>query len=116
MCSAGARPVRLAETTRGPTPGTLRLRRPGDIAAQPRVRPLVAIERPPGHATRLRSMEAHGNGSGGVAFMINLDSGEVAPMEEMTLASAGLQERADLQRWITAHPELIAPDLVLITT
>ncbi len=36
-------------------------------------------------------------------------------MEAMTLASAGLKERQDLQRWITEHPELIAPDLLLIT-
>ncbi len=37
-------------------------------------------------------------------------------MEEVTLASTGLKERQDLQRWITAHPDLIAPGLLLITT
>jgi hypothetical protein len=56
------------------------------------------------------------NGSEGVSFLVNLDSGEVAPMREITLTSAGLKERQDLQRWITAHPELIAPDLLLVTT
>jgi hypothetical protein len=33
-----------------------------------------------------------------------------------TLASAGFREREDLQRWVTSHPELIAPGLLLITT
>jgi hypothetical protein len=40
----------------------------------------------------------------------------MTPMAELTLASAGLKERQDLQRWVTSHPELIAPGLLLITT
>jgi hypothetical protein len=37
-------------------------------------------------------------------------------MDEITLASVGLQEPKDLQEWITKHPDLIAPDLLVITT
>jgi len=37
-------------------------------------------------------------------------------MREMTLASAGLRERDDLQRWVTEYPELIGPGLLLVTT
>lgn len=37
-------------------------------------------------------------------------------MEELSLASAGFREREDLQRWVTSHPDLIAPGLLLITT
>jgi hypothetical protein len=37
-------------------------------------------------------------------------------MEEITMAAAGLRERQDLQRWITEHPDLVAPGLLLITT
>lgn len=50
------------------------------------------------------------------AFLVDLDSGDATPMPEMTLASAGLGERTDLQRWVTAHPEIIGPNLLLITT
>ncbi|MGI8903077.1 MAG: hypothetical protein ACR2IP_05340 [Solirubrobacteraceae bacterium] len=37
-------------------------------------------------------------------------------MPEFMLAAGGLEERRDLQRWIIEHPELVAPDLLLITT
>jgi len=50
------------------------------------------------------------------SLLIDLHSREVTPMEDLTLAAAGLREREDLQRWVTEHPELIAPDLLLITT
>lgn len=50
------------------------------------------------------------------SLLIDVTSGEATRMEEVTLASAGFKERDDLQRWITAHPDLIAPDLLLITT
>ena len=50
------------------------------------------------------------------ALLIDLESREVTPMTELTLGEAGLRERDDLQRWVTEHPELIAPDLELVTT
>jgi hypothetical protein len=56
------------------------------------------------------------SGHGALSLLIDLDSAEMTPMEELTLASAGFKEREDLQRWVTSHPELIAPGLLLITT
>lgn len=58
----------------------------------------------------------HSNEHGALSLLIDLDSHEASPMEDLTLASAGLKERSDLQRWVTEHPELIAPGLLLITT
>jgi hypothetical protein len=51
-----------------------------------------------------------------VSYSVDLDTGEAVQMHEITLASAGLRERQDLQRWIVAHPEMIAPALLLVTT
>jgi len=48
--------------------------------------------------------------------LLNLTSGEAEPMPEITLQSAGLKERSDLQRWVSEHPEIVARDIVLITT
>jgi hypothetical protein len=55
-------------------------------------------------------------GSGRLSLLVDLTSGDVKRMDEITLASAGLKERGDLQRWITEHPDLIAPGLLLVTT
>jgi hypothetical protein len=54
--------------------------------------------------------------SGALSLLIDLESAETTPMDELTLASVGFKEREDLQRWVTSHPELIAPGLLLITT
>jgi hypothetical protein len=51
-----------------------------------------------------------------VAFVIDLETLEAAPMPEMTLESVGIKERADLQRWISKHPEIVDADLLLITS
>lgn len=56
------------------------------------------------------------NDRGALSLLIDLDSHDAAQMQELTLASTGLKERSDLQRWITEHPDLIAPGLLLITT
>lgn len=53
---------------------------------------------------------------GAVSLLIDRDSPEATQMQEMTLASAGLRERDHLPRWVTEHPELIGPGLLLITT
>jgi hypothetical protein len=53
---------------------------------------------------------------GTLSLLVDLESGDVSRMDELTLASVGLKERQDLQRWVTAHPDLIAPGLLLITT
>ncbi len=49
-------------------------------------------------------------------FLIDVDTGDADPMTEITLASVGLKEKADLQRWMTQYPEIVGPDLLLITT
>jgi len=56
------------------------------------------------------------NGREAPALLIDLESHQVTPMTGLTLGEAGLRERDDLQRWVTEHPELIAPDLALVTT
>jgi RecB family endonuclease NucS len=55
-------------------------------------------------------------GSSRLSLLVDLRSGDVERMDEITLASAGLKERQDLQRWITEHPDIIAPGLLLVTT
>jgi len=54
--------------------------------------------------------------TGEAAFVIDLATGEAAPMQELTFQEAGLKERADLQRWVLAHPEIVAPGLLLVTS
>lgn len=49
-------------------------------------------------------------------FSIDLASGHAAAMPEITLQSVGLRERDDLQRWITEHPEIVGPELLLISS
>lgn len=51
-----------------------------------------------------------------VAFLIDLASGETEAASEISLASIGLKERADLQRWIIEHPEIVGRDLLLVTS
>jgi hypothetical protein len=49
-------------------------------------------------------------------FSIDLASGRAAAMPEVTLQSVGLRERDDLQRWITEYPEIVGPELLLISS
>ena len=51
-----------------------------------------------------------------VSFAIDLETLAVAPMPEITLQSVGIRERADLQRWISDHPEIVGRDLLLVTS
>jgi hypothetical protein len=55
-------------------------------------------------------------GSSALSLLVDLESGDVERMDEISLASAGLKERQDLQQWITEHPDLISPGLLLVTT
>ena len=55
-------------------------------------------------------------GPDALSLLIDLESRQVKPMAELSLAAAGLRERDDLQRWVTDHPELIASGLLLVTT
>ena len=43
-------------------------------------------------------------------------AGSVAsPAERISLADAGLREREHLQEWVIAHPEIIGPDVMIVT-
>jgi hypothetical protein len=57
-----------------------------------------------------------GTSTDGIAFVVDLATGDTTPMSEVSLASVGLKERDDLQRWIAKHPEVVGPDLLLITS
>jgi hypothetical protein len=52
----------------------------------------------------------------GISFSIDLETGQAAAMEEISLAALGLREREDLQRWVAEHPEIISDGLLLVTT
>lgn len=43
-------------------------------------------------------------------------NGNVEQLESVSLEEIGFRERQDLQRWIEAYPEIIGPDLLVITT
>jgi hypothetical protein len=64
-------------------------------------------------ANRLRK---EAGGSDEVAFLVDLQTGKAAPLGDITLASVGLRERGDLQRWISEQPEIVGPGLLLVTT
>jgi hypothetical protein len=51
-----------------------------------------------------------------ICFYVDLSTGEAEPIVAITLASVGLKERDDLQRWISTYPEIVGPDLLLVTT
>lgn len=42
-------------------------------------------------------------------------SGSAIPLRPVTLADAGLKERSDLQEWVLARPEILGPDVMIVT-
>ncbi len=52
--------------------------------------------------------------SGEAAFSVI--NGNVEQLESVSLEEIGFRERQDLQRWIEAYPEIVGPDLLVITT
>jgi len=52
----------------------------------------------------------------GVTLHVNLRTGDAREIDPISLASVGLKERADLQRWITEHPRLVGDGLLLVTS
>lgn len=51
-----------------------------------------------------------------LSFSVNLESLEAALLPEVALSAVGIKERADLQRWIESYPEIVEPNLLLVTT
>ena len=49
-----------------------------------------------------------------VAFSVV--NGEVQQLTEVALEDIGFTERWDLQRWIEHYPEIVGPDLLVVTT
>lgn len=49
-----------------------------------------------------------------VAFSVI--AGDVQQLTEVSLGDIGFRERQDLQRWIEDYPEIVGPDLLVITT
>ncbi len=43
-------------------------------------------------------------------------NGDVQQLSEVSLEEIGFRERRDLQRWIEDYPEIVGPDLLVITT
>jgi len=52
--------------------------------------------------------------SGEAAFRVV--GGDVEQLEEVSLEEIGFRERHDLQHWIEAYPEIVGPDLLVVTT
>ena len=48
-----------------------------------------------------------------VERVFSVSGSTATPATPVSLAEAGLKERADLQEWVLAHPEIDLPDLYL---
>lgn len=57
-----------------------------------------------------------GGSADGISFAIDLNTGDVQAMDEISLATLGLREREDLQRWVCAHPEIVGDRLLVVST
>ncbi|QXC60785.1 MGMT family protein [Aquihabitans sp. G128] len=47
--------------------------------------------------------------------MYTVDGATAVPATPISLSDAGLRERDDLQEWVIAHPEILGPDVLVIT-
>ena len=47
--------------------------------------------------------------------LFTVDGAAAVPAVPVTLADAGLRERSDLQEWVLAHPEILGPDILIVT-
>lgn len=52
----------------------------------------------------------------GDEIVFNVADGQVIGMPSTTLKNIGFKERADLQKWIEGHPEIVERDLLMVTT
>jgi hypothetical protein len=49
-------------------------------------------------------------------YMVSPDSRTLSAVEAVGFLEIGVRERTDLERWVTAHPNLLGEDLLIITT
>jgi hypothetical protein len=49
-------------------------------------------------------------------IVCNVADGQVIGMPSTTLKNIGFKERADLQKWIEGHPEIVERNLLMVTT
>lgn len=47
--------------------------------------------------------------------LFTVDGSVATPATPISLAEAGLKERSDLQEWVLAHPEILGPDVKIIS-
>lgn len=47
-------------------------------------------------------------------YLINADKNTISPLEKTAFASAGFRERANLQEWIAANPEILGEPLLIV--
>lgn len=48
-------------------------------------------------------------------LLFSVQGSRATPAKHLTLAEAGLKERRDLQEWIAEHPEILGPDIKIMT-
>jgi hypothetical protein len=51
-----------------------------------------------------------------LSFSVDLATLEATRLQEVSLSTVGIKERADLQRWVEAYPEIVERGLLLIAT
>jgi len=48
-------------------------------------------------------------------LLFTVDGATATPAEPLSLADAGLKERSDLQEWVASHPQILGPDIKIVT-